>query len=143
MHDDRSSVPATVTGLRAEYASALGHVVADVGPTAASDRTGLDAATLDALVDGDDGALDDLSLDEVAAIQALADGAPDAETVAEIACDHLLLGMSMAVLDVDTVASEIEPDLTPKEVQQKLERRADTSFPEFLAMQHLIVSRRR
>ncbi len=41
-----------------------------------------------------------------------------------MACEHLLLGMSTAVLDVDAVESDLEIDLAAKEIQQKIERRA-------------------
>jgi len=73
-------------------------------------------------------------------VQALAAGVPDAETVVEMACDHLLLGMSTAVLDVDRLAAGVELGLDPKEVQQKLERRAPMRFEEFVALQHHVVS---
>jgi hypothetical protein len=49
--------------------------------------------------------------------------------------------MSTAVLDVDTVATEIDLDLDPKEVQQKLERRTPMSFEEYVRIQQFIVGR--
>ena len=56
-------------------------------------------------------------------------------------CEHLLLGMSTGVMDVDTLASEIALDMDPKEIQQKLERRAPMSFDEYVHLQHAIARR--
>jgi hypothetical protein len=145
-HEERRSVPETIVELREEYAADLRTVVEGVGVDAAVDRTGLDEETVTAVAGGD---VSGLSLEEAGAIQALVEGertgpgVRDAETVVETACDHLLLGMSTAVLDVDTVAAELPEkyDLTPKEVQQKLERRAETSFEEYVALQYVIAGR--
>lgn len=84
-----------------------------------------------------------LSLPDAAALQALADDAPDADTIAEIGCEHLLLGMSSAVMDVDSLARAVDLDLDPKEIQQKLERRAEMSFREYVHLQHAIVGEQR
>jgi hypothetical protein len=141
--EERETVPPSVGALRAEYAADLAAAVDAAGVDAAADHTGLDPATLEAvLAAGDGGELPDLSLEEAAAVQALEEGAPDAETVVEIGCDNLLLGMSMAVLDVETLASELELDRSPKELQQKLERRAPMTFEEYVAVQHAVVGRR-
>lgn len=135
-------MPENLDDLRAEYAGELAGAIEAVGVDVAVERTGLDRSTIAAVADaGGGGDLPSLSLTDAAAIQALSADAPDAETAAEIACDHLLLGMSTAVLDVDTVASAVDLDVTPKEVQQKLERRAEMSFEEFVAIQHVIAGR--
>lgn len=123
--------------LRTEYDADLADAVESVGVDAAADETGLDRSTLEALVDGES---PDLSLEEAAAVQALADEAPDADTVAEMACEHLLLGMTTGVMDVDTVSRDLAIDLDPKEVQQKIERRAPMTFDEFVHVQHVIAS---
>lgn len=128
----------SLSDLRREYAEDLAGAVEAVGIDAAVDRTGLDRETVAAAAEGD---VWGLSLPEAAAVAALADGIADADTVAEMACDHLLLGMSTAVLDVDTVAGNVEVDVTPKEVQQKLERRVPMSFEEYVAIRHFIASR--
>lgn len=141
-HEERRSVPDAPGALHDEYVAELAALIEAVGVETAADRTGIDPATLEALLAAaDDGPVPDLSLPEAAAVQSLAEGAADPDTIAEMGCDHLLLGMSTAVLDVDTLASEVDLPLTPKEVQQKLERRAPMSFEEYVAIQHVIASR--
>lgn len=139
-HDERRSVPESVEDLCEEYATDLATAVDRVGVEAAIERTGVDRGTIESVADGD---VRDLSLVEAGAIQALADGTADPDTIVEIGCDHLLLGMSTAVLDVDTVATEVGGDLDPKEVQQKLERRTPMTFCEYVRMQHFIAGRQR
>ncbi|HMB49506.1 MAG TPA: DUF5791 family protein, partial [Natronoarchaeum rubrum] len=78
---------------------------------------------------------------DAAAVQALDADAPDADTIVEMAWEHLLLGMSSAVLDVETLASEADTELSAKEIQQKLERRAGATLDEFVAVEHAIVDR--
>jgi malonyl CoA-acyl carrier protein transacylase len=136
--EQRQAVPDTVAALREEYATDLAAAVETVGVEAAAERTGVDEDRLVRLTAGE---LPALSFEEAAAVQALHPDAPDADTVAEMAADHLLLGMSMAVLDVDALAGGIDLDLDPKEVQQKLERRAPMTFAEFVAMQSYVVGR--
>ncbi|MFC4988155.1 MULTISPECIES: DUF5791 family protein [Saliphagus] len=135
-YEQRMQVPDTPAALRREYDDELRAILERVEEPAA--RTGIDADRIDALLAGDS---PDLSLEEAAEIQAVDDGSPDAETIVEMACEHLLLGMTTAVLDVDTLASELEIDREGKEVQQKIERRAPMSFEEFVHVQYAIASR--
>ncbi|WP_255193433.1 DUF5791 family protein [Natronobeatus ordinarius] len=137
-YEQRLTVPDSPAELRAAYDDDLAGIVEAVGLEMAATTTDVDRETLEALLDGDS---PELAVEEAAALVALADGEPDAETVVEIACDHLLLGMSTAVLDVEAVESELELDLDAKEVQQKIERRAPMSFEEYVHIQHVIVSR--
>ena len=137
-YEQRLTVPDSPAELRAAYDDDLAGIVEAVGLETAAATTDVDREALEALLDGDS---PDLAFEDAAALVALADGEPDAETVVEIACDHLLLGMSTAVLDVEAVESELELDLDAKEVQQKIERRAPMSFEEYVHIQHVIVSR--
>jgi hypothetical protein len=140
-HEERRSVPDTTDELRSEYLGNLATLVEDAGVGSAADRTGVDEATLESLVAATEGGpVPDLSLAEAAAVQSLADGAADPDTIVEIGCDHLL-GMSTAVLDVDTLAREVDLDVTPKEIQQKLERRSPMSFEEYVTVQHVIAGK--
>ncbi len=129
-------MPDSVGALRREYAADLAAAVESVGVETAVERTGIDRERIETVADGD---LPALSVEEAGAIQALSTGF-DGETVTEMACDHLLLGMSTAVLDVDRLAAGVDLDLDPKEVQQKLERRAPMSFDEYLTLQQYVVS---
>jgi len=136
-HEQRTCVPDDVAGLRREYAEDLAAAVEAVGVETAAERTGIDRERVERVAATE---TPPLSVEEAAALQALADGVPDGETVAEMACDHLLLGMSTAVLDVDRLAAGVDLDLDPKEIQQRLERRAPMRFDVFVALQRYVVS---
>jgi hypothetical protein len=139
-HDHRQDVDGlSVDDLRAEYARDLADVLADRDTDAVVDATGVDADAVDAL--RGEVIPPDLALEDAAAILALRDDVADAETVAEIACDHLLLGMTTGVMDVDAVASDLAIDLDATAVQQKIERRVPMTFNEFVHVQHVIASR--
>ncbi|OIB56352.1 DUF5791 family protein [Natrialba sp. SSL1] len=135
-YEQRTAVPDSPADLRAEYAADFASVVDQHGTAAVADETDLDAETLDSL---DADTVADLTLEEAAQIQSQTEGEPDAETIVEIACEHLLLGMTTAVLDVDAVEGELAIDMDAKEIQQKIERRAPMSFGEYVHLQHAIV----
>ena len=139
-YEQRMAVPETPDTLRAEYDDDLRAIVEQTGLENAASETDIDAERLETVLDGDS---PDLTLEEAAEIQSLGEGDPDPETIVEIACDHLLLGMTTAVLDVDSLASVLEIDRDAKEIQQKIERRAPMSFSEFVYIQHAIVSGKR
>lgn len=136
-YEQRMQAPDSPAALRTEYDDDLREAVDAVGLEAAADTTSVDADRLETFLEGGS---PDLELEEAAEIQALAEGTPDPDTIVEMACEHLLLGMTTAVLDVDSLAGEIEIDLDAKEVQQKIERRAPMSFDEFVHVQHVIAS---
>ena len=142
LHEQRFDVGGlSPADLRSEYDDAL--------RTAVEDGGGVDTVVAEAGVDRDAvtaltaGESPDISVADAAALQALDADAPDAETIVEMAWEHLLLGMSSAVLDVETLANEIDDGLSAKEVQQKLERRAPATLDEFVAIEHAIVDRQR
>ena len=134
-YEQRTSAPDSPADLRAEYDDDLRAVVNQHGVDAVVQRTDVDREAADALLEGDS---PDLSLPEAAQIQSLEDGEPDPDEMVEIACEHLLLGMTTAVLDVDAIESDLEIDLDAKEIQQKIERRAPMSFDEFVHVQYVI-----
>jgi len=139
-HDQRHDVDGlSVDDLRAEYAQDLAAVVDDHGVDAVVDETDLDRDTVASIADADLPA--DLSLQDAARVLSLREGVADPDTVVEIACDHLLLGMTTGVMDVDAVEGDLEIDLDAKEVQQKIERRAPMTFDEYVHVQHVIASR--
>lgn len=137
-YEQRMEVPDSPAALRSEYEDLLARTVERTGTDEAAAATDVDREDLDALVAGESA---DLSLEEAAEILALQDGEPDAETIVVEACEHLLLGMSTAVLDVEALASHLDTDLEPKEIQQKIERRAPMSFAEFVHLQYAITDR--
>ncbi|NGM69668.1 hypothetical protein G6M89_11730 [Natronolimnobius sp. AArcel1] len=136
-HEQRTTVPDAPGDLRAEYHRDLSAVLETTGASDAAAATDLEPETIDAVLADDD---PELSLEEAAQIQALTDGAPDAETIVTIACEHLLLGMTTAVLDVDALESELAIAMDAKEIQQKIEQRAPMSFDEYVHIQHAIVA---
>lgn len=136
-YEQRLDVPETPAQLRAEYEDSLAAILDAVGLDTATAETDVSRESLEAI--GTDES-PSLSLSEAAAIAALDPDEPDAETIRIEACEHLLLGMSTAVLDVESLAAEVDLDLDPKEIQQKLERRAPMTFEEFVHVQHAIAS---
>ena len=137
-YEHRLSVEGSPADLRAEYLETLAESVETVGTETATDETGIDSDTVETLTDG---GLPGLTLEEAAQLLALREGEPDAETIVVEACEHLLLGMSTAVLDVETLAAEVDIDLDPKEIQQKIERRSPMDFEEYVHLQHAIAER--
>lgn len=138
-HDQRHEVDGlSVDDLRAEYARELAGVLEDREPSMVAAETGLDEGVVTTIAGEAIPAA--FSLEDAAAILSLRDDVADAESVVEIACDHLLLGMTTGVMDVDAVAADLAIDLDAKEVQQKIERRAPMTFNEYVHIQHVIAS---
>ncbi|MFB6077068.1 MAG: DUF5791 family protein, partial [Candidatus Nanohaloarchaea archaeon] len=50
--------------------------------------------------------------------------------------DILLMGMTAAVVDVDRLASAIDGEMEPKEIQQKVEGRQDMTVAEYARLHH-------
>ncbi|MXR50145.1 hypothetical protein GRX03_00780 [Halovenus sp. WSH3] len=123
--------------LRSEYEAALVETIESVGAAAVADRTGLDEATIRALVDGES---PELTLEEAAAILGTDDQYPDADAIEAEARDILLMGMSIAVLDVEAIAAGINDRLEPKEIQQKVEGRYPITLEEY-AIIHSYIER--
>jgi hypothetical protein len=140
LHQERTDVSArSPEELLEEYRDELAAIVDREGIDTVAEETGVDRTVLDALLAGETPTID---LSDAAAIQARSDDAPDADTVHVEATEHLLLGMSMAVLDVDAVAADVDMDASPKEIQQKLERRAPMTLAEFARLEHFITAQR-
>jgi len=108
-------------------------------PTADRSAVPADDAALDEL---DEGGRPELSLSAASAIAAADPSWPDADAVEAEALDHLLLGMTTAVLDVDTVAAGLDLDVSATGVQQRLEGRTPMTLEEY-AHVHALVARRK
>ncbi len=126
--------------LRERYERELAGIVEGSGVAEAAGRTGIGRERLEELVAGES---PDLTTEEAAAILALSEGEPTAEIVEAEMQDRLLMGMTTAVLDVDTLAANLEIDLDGKEVQQKVEGRAPTSLGEYAHLRYTIEDRTR
>jgi len=118
----------TLGEIHDRYRVALAAAVEERGIDEAEAETGIEREKLLALSDGE---LPELTLEEGAAILALSEDAPDAETIAVIARDELLMGMTTAVLDVEAVESGIEGELEAREIQSKIEGRYPMTLREF------------
>ncbi|ERH08963.1 MAG: hypothetical protein J07HX64_00715 [halophilic archaeon J07HX64] len=125
--------------LREIYDELLVETVRTVGPDEVTEAPGVDEQQVDALLADESPSL---TLEEAAAILAASDDRPDADTVAAEARDILLMGMSMAVLDVEALASGIDDRMDPKEIQQKVEGRYPMALDEYAVMHSYIEQRR-
>ncbi|WP_276271141.1 DUF5791 family protein [Haloarcula litorea] len=114
--------------LLAAYGSVLAATVESVGVDGVSTATGLDRETVAAVADGE---VADLTLAEAAAVLATDPDRPDADAVQAEAQDILLMGMTTAVMDVESLASGIDDELEPKEIQQKIEGRHPMTLAEY------------
>ena len=126
--------------LRTAYDDQIASTVEAVGLSTVAEHSGVDETVLSALVEGES---PEITLDEATNILATDDNLPDAETLEAEARDILLMGMSMAVLDVDGVASGINDAMEPKEIQQKVEGRFPMTLDEYAVVHSYIESRRR
>lgn len=140
MLHDAVEDPAALTPaeLREAYEAEVRATVEAVGIEAAATAAGVDEGTVRALLDGP---APDLTLERAAAILATrADGA-DAEAVAGEVRDHLLMGMVTGVVDVDTVAANVDLDLSGTEVRQGLEGQMPMTLAQLAAIHRFVADR--
>jgi hypothetical protein len=123
-----SAGEATGAELLAAYAERLTATVERVGVEAVASETDIDSATLEALLGGE---RPELTLEDAAGVLAADPDRPDTGTLLAEARDILLMGMSTAVLDVETVAAGIDGEMEPKEIQQKVEGRHPMTIDEY------------
>ena len=135
--DPGSRTPAE---LRELYEAELLAVVDRHGLEAVAAASDVDEATLRALRDGDSPELE-LELEAAASVLAVADDAPDADTIATVSRDALLMGMTTAVLDVEAVESGLGGELEAREIQSKIEGRFPMTLEEFALLHRYIESR--
>lgn len=101
-------------------------------------RDALDGTVIQAI---DAGALEELTIEDAAGVLAGEHGAPSADVIRAELLDRILIGMSTAVIDVDTLAREITLDRSAKELQQRIEGRAPMTLAEFVDIRHAIAAR--
>jgi hypothetical protein len=121
------------------YESVLARTVETVGVDAVVSATELDTETVEAVGAGDAA---ELTLEEAAAILATDPDRPDADAIQAEAQDILLLGMTTAVLDVESLSSGIDVELEPKEIQQKIEGRFPITLSEYARLHSFIEGRK-
>ncbi|MFB6184100.1 MAG: DUF5791 family protein [Haloarculaceae archaeon] len=126
---------ASATELRDAYASTLREVVEAVGVETVVAESDLSRETVEALAAGE---TPELTLSEAAAVLSLSPSRPDADTIRQDALDVLLMGMSVAVVDVDTVASRLDGGLEAKEIQAKVEGRRPVTLAEYARLHRFV-----
>ncbi len=83
----------------------------------------------------------DVTLEAAAQILAADADHLDADAINAEFLDGILIEMSNAVVDVDTLAAEIELDRSGKGLQQRIEGRAPMTLREYAAIRHAIAIR--
>jgi len=126
--------------LLSAYGAVLAETVDAVGADSVVESTGLDRETVDAVADGD---VETLSLEDATAVLAADPDRPDADALQAEAQDILLMGMTTAVMDVEALASGIDSQLEPKEIQQKIEGRYPMTLEEYALLHSYIESQKR
>ncbi|MFC7068163.1 DUF5791 family protein [Halobaculum lipolyticum] len=131
---------ATAGDLLAAYAAELATALDGDDPARVAADTGVDEDTVVAMASGDPDAVAAVRLEDAAAVLERTEGVPAHDIDYEVR-DHLMMGMVTAILDVDTIAAEIDADLTGQEVQQALEGRTRLTLGELADVQALIAER--
>lgn len=133
----RGAIDATAAedpdGLLERYQGLLRETLDRVGIDALVAESGLDRETIERVVSDGVG---DVTVEEAAAILASEPESPDADSIAAEARDVLLLGMTTAVLDVESLASELDGPLNAKELQQKVEGRHQMTLAEYATVHY-------
>jgi hypothetical protein len=127
----------TPEDLYAAYERMLVEAVESVGAERAAADSGVDPETVDALLAGE---APELTLEEGAALLAL-DATEDAEDIVIVSRDALLMGMTTAVLDVDSLSAGIDGELSGREIQAKVEGRFPITLREFARIHQYIGTR--
>ncbi|SMO36197.1 DUF5791 family protein [Halorubrum cibi] len=126
------------SALLTAFETMLVEAVAEIDHAATDEGDAPDPATIETIREGDAA---DLTVEEAAAVLAIAGGRDADAMVAELR-DHLLMGMATAVLDVDTIAASIDADLTGQEVQQVLEGRAAMTLEQLAEVMAVVETRK-
>lgn len=125
----------SAAALQTAYEEVLAETVETVGLAAVAEKSGVDERSLQALVDGDS---PELTLEAAAAVLGTDEEYPDADAIEADARDILLMGMSIAVLDVEAIAAGLDDELEPKEIQQKVEGRYPIALEEYALVHNYI-----
>jgi hypothetical protein len=139
LHEAATEAEAESEAILDAYLGLVAEAIETVGDERVAAETSIDGDRLEGTTDE---GLAGLSIEETAAILALA-GDREPETIVYELRDHLLMGMTTAVLDVDTIAGAIDADLSGQEVQQALEGRAPMTLAQLSEIQAVIEDRKR
>jgi hypothetical protein len=124
--------------LREAYDTELRAVIDARGIEAVATAADVPTETVAALASGESPAV---TLSEAAAILAAETDERDAEGIVQEVRDYLLMGMTTGVLDVDTIASNVDLDLSGQEIQQAIEGRIRLTLDELAAIHGYVAGR--
>lgn len=134
--DDISDVDETSPAqLRREYEQRLLDAIDEIGFDTVAERTEIDENTLSALQER---ASPEITVEQAAAILGQTDAWPDAETLLLELRDSVMLQMSSAVMDVDTLSVALDANLGPTELQQRIEGRHPMTLAEYAEVAYAI-----
>jgi hypothetical protein len=136
--DDPGSL--TPDELRDEYEAELRATIEELGAGTVSERSDIERERIDEIAE-ENGETADIELIDAGTILAAREEMPDAESIAAEARDVLLMGMTTAVLDVDTLESEVNGQIEAREIQQKIEGRFPITLSEYALLQQAIEGR--
>jgi hypothetical protein len=129
----------SVAALHDRYLDAVQDAVEAAGADAAANTTAVERERVQALCAGEPV---ELTVAEAASLLAL-DESVSGETIAAETRDHLLLRMTTGVIDVDTIAANVDIDMRATEIQQGLEGRTPLSLDRLAAIHRFIEERNR
>jgi hypothetical protein len=124
--------------LRDAYDAELRAVIDEEGIESVATAAEIKTETVRALAEGES---PPLTLADAASILAIGDERRDAEGIVQEVRDYLLMGMTTGVLDVDTIASNVDLDLSGQEIQQAIEGRIRMTIDELAAIHGYVASR--
>lgn len=137
MFHEVADEPGELTGeeLYEQLIAEVEAAVEAAGVETVADATDVDRATVEALAAGE---RPELTVEEAAAILATREETPPTDVIVAESRDALLMGMTSAVMDVEALASSLNSDLEPREIQSKVEGRFPMTLREFATLhQHL------
>ena len=124
--------------LREAYETQLRSVVDAVGAETAAAESGVETGKIRLI---EEGSVPGLRVEDAAAVLAVDDSRPDAESIVLELRDHLLMAMTTGVVDVDTLAANVDLDLSGQEVQQALEGRTEMTLAQLAAIHQFLAAR--
>lgn len=84
---------------------------------------------------------EELTIDDASVILSIAADRLDGRAIRAELLDRILIGMTNAVVDVDTLASDVPLELSGKELQQKIEGRAPMTVAEYAYLRRALSRR--
>jgi hypothetical protein len=139
-HEVANASELSAEELRGRYDGQLTAIVDEHGVEDVAEGSSVERERIEAITEGDS---PELTLEEGAAILAMSPDEPDAEAIVMETRDHLLMGMTTGVLDVEAVESGIDGAFDAREIQQKIEGRLEMTLDELAQLHGYIDSRAR